>query len=154
MKIKNNKSGFTLLEIIIVIIIVGVLASLALPRLFNTIEYSRSTEALNSIGVLKRGADECAMAVEATTGVAANYALCDTFEEIGRDDPGGTAGASFGYAITGFAAPVWEVVATRIGAGAAVGHSITFTYDVGTGATTRTGRDAAAVLGGVYGALK
>ena len=67
MKIKNNRSGFTLLEIIIVIIIVGVLASLALPRLFNTIEFSRSTEALNAIGILKRAADRCEMAIEAAT---------------------------------------------------------------------------------------
>ena len=44
-----NKKGFTLLEIIIVIIIVGVLASLALPRFFSTVEYSRSTEALASL---------------------------------------------------------------------------------------------------------
>ncbi len=62
MRMNKNRSGFTLLEIIIVIIIVGVLASLALPRFFNTIEYARSTEALNMIGTLKRGADRCAMA--------------------------------------------------------------------------------------------
>jgi len=33
--LRSNKRGFTLLELIIVIIIVGVLASLALPRYYN-----------------------------------------------------------------------------------------------------------------------
>ena len=62
MKLQNkNQSGFTLLEIIIVIIIVGVLASLALPKFFNTVEFSRSSEALNAVGGIKRSADRCAM---------------------------------------------------------------------------------------------
>lgn len=132
MKLKNKKSGFTLLEIIIVIIIVGVLASLALPRFFNTIAYSRSSEALNAIGVLKRGADRCAMAVEATTGVANDYGQCDSFAEIGIDDPGTAAGAFFAYAIA-YAAPNWTVTATS------ADGVITFTYDVLAGTTTRTG---------------
>ena len=145
MKLKNKKSGFTLLEIIIVIIIVGVLASLALPRMFNTIEYARSTEALNAIGVLKRGADQCAMAVEATTGVADQYGSCDSFAEIGIDDPGTQASSVFTYAIA-FASPNWSVVATRVG-GAAAGDTITFSYNVTNGATTRVGT-------GAYSALK
>ena len=42
--------GFTLLEFIIVIIIVAVLASIALPRLFRLVEYARLTEAIVAIG--------------------------------------------------------------------------------------------------------
>ena len=53
----KRKKGFTLLEIIIVVIIVGVLASLALPRLFSTVEYSRSTEALAAIGSMRSAMD-------------------------------------------------------------------------------------------------
>ena len=34
----NSKNGFTLLEIIVVMIIVGVLAAVALPNLFGNIE--------------------------------------------------------------------------------------------------------------------
>ncbi|MBN1869622.1 MAG: prepilin-type N-terminal cleavage/methylation domain-containing protein [Candidatus Omnitrophica bacterium] len=135
MNMKSNKCGFTLLEIIIVIIIVGVLASLALPRLFNTINYSRSTEALNAIGVLKRGADLCAMAVEATGGGAGQYGQCDTFAEIGIEDPGTQVGANFTYAINAFASPNWVVVATDVGGAG----TITFTYNTLTGAITRVG---------------
>ena len=47
------KKGLTLLELIIVIIIVGVLTGLALPRLFSFIESSRATEAISTIAILR-----------------------------------------------------------------------------------------------------
>lgn len=146
MNVKNNKSGFTLLEIIIVIIIVGVLASLALPRLFNTIEYSRSTEALNTIGGLKRQADRCALANEATGGVP-NWATCVTWDQLATSNPGAVPGAIFSYVVS-FTAPNWRVVATRVG-GAAAGDTITYTYNTTTGAITRVGN-----AGGAYAGLK
>ena len=148
MRMKNNKSGFTLLEIIIVIIIVGVLASLALPRLFNTIEFSRSTEALNILGGLKRGADRCALANEATTG-APNWATCVTFAQLGTEDPGLVPGAAYSYAVT-FGAPAaadWRAVATRENAGGSADQdTITFTYDTAGGGITRVGTGAYATL--------
>ena len=52
MKKFNNKSGFTLLEILVVIIIVGVLASVAMPSLFKNVEKSRGSEALNALGTI------------------------------------------------------------------------------------------------------
>lgn len=146
MRLNNNKSGFTLLEIIIVIIIVGVLASLALPRLFNTIEYSRSSEALNAMGVIKRAADRCAMAVEATGGGTNQYDQCDTWAELGIEDPGTAASSVFDYNNTpiSFAANVYTITATRtpVAGPAPGGDTITFTYNVATGATTRAGTGA------------
>ena len=152
MKIKNNKSGFTLLEIIIVIIIVGVLASLALPRLFNTIEFSRTTEALNVIGGLKRSADRCALANEAQLGTP-NWNTCLTWDELATEDPsnagGLVPGAVFDYAVA-FAGTNWSVVATRVGGGTAAGSFITYTYDTsGANPITRIGN-----AGGPYAGLK
>ncbi|NLE65660.1 MAG: prepilin-type N-terminal cleavage/methylation domain-containing protein, partial [Elusimicrobia bacterium] len=40
-----NKKGFTLIEILIVIIIVGILASLALPKLTRKIGEAKAAEA-------------------------------------------------------------------------------------------------------------
>lgn len=146
MKLKNNRSGFTLLEIIIVIIIVGVLASLALPRLFNTVEYSRSTEALNVIGGLKRQADRCNLMREANTGNADNYANCVSWDQLSTENPGAVPGAIFSYLVA-YAVPSWSVVATRVG-GTAGGDTITFTYNIVTGAITRAGN-----AGGAYAGL-
>lgn len=46
------KRGFTLLELIVVIIILGILASFAIPQLFRTIERARVGEALSIIPTL------------------------------------------------------------------------------------------------------
>lgn len=141
MKLTNKRSGFTLLEIIIVIIIVGVLASLALPRFFNTIEYSRSTEALNTIGVLKRAADRCAMANDAVNGTTNNYSTCITWDQLATEDP---SSVIFGYnnVPISFNSNVYTITAQRLPPSAAAGDTITFTYNVVTGATTRTGTGA------------
>ena len=54
-----KRLAFTLLELVIVIIIVGVLAALALPRFALLIEGSRALEAINTIAVLRRSMERC-----------------------------------------------------------------------------------------------
>jgi prepilin-type N-terminal cleavage/methylation domain-containing protein len=49
-----KKKGFTLLEIMIVIIIVGVLAALALPRMSIAIERARLAEGIAMAGSMRR----------------------------------------------------------------------------------------------------
>ncbi len=109
MKIANKKSGFTLLEIIIVIIIVGVLASLALPRLFQSIEYSRSMEAMQTLAIAKRGAEACSM----MGGLGIDYTGCDNFDGMGMANPGIPANSNFCYDVTPIAAGTFTIVATR-----------------------------------------
>ena len=106
MKRKLNKKGFTLLEVIIVVIIVGVLASLALPRLFASVDFSRSTEALNSMIPIRKALEECYMLNNQ------DYQPCDDFAVLTVEDPGNSPGASFSYAITSPAADTYSVVAT------------------------------------------
>ena len=134
----NNKSGFTLLEIIIVIIIVGVLASLALPRFFDTIEFSRSTEALEYMGHIKRGADRCAMMNGLANPV---YTNCATVPATGYQAAPGN-GAHFSYGVN-LAGANYTITATRLANdGAAGGDRIVFVYNTGTGAVAKSGTGA------------
>ncbi len=49
----KGKAGFTLIELIVVVIIVGLLASIALPQYAAFVERARATEAISAIGAVK-----------------------------------------------------------------------------------------------------
>ena len=128
MKPRKNQSGFTLLEIIIVIIIVGVLASLALPRFFGTIEFSRSTEASQSIGVLRASLERCALPTDDATD-------CGTLADLDVEDPGNEAGSHFTYDIVIDSGPGrnYTITATRNSLDGGDGTSTVFLIVVNTG---------------------
>jgi prepilin-type N-terminal cleavage/methylation domain-containing protein len=51
---KRKERGFTLLELLMVVIILGILASVALPQYIRTSERSRAAEALNMLATLRQ----------------------------------------------------------------------------------------------------
>jgi prepilin-type N-terminal cleavage/methylation domain-containing protein len=102
------QSGFTLLEILVVIIIVGVLASVAMPTLFRNVERSRAADAFNTIGIIKRHLDGCAMQFGGT-----DYTNCGSFNAVGMADPSGSTGTHFTYTINGVAIGLYTIRATR-----------------------------------------
>jgi general secretion pathway protein G len=112
MKNMKNKKGFTLLEIIIVIIIVGVLASLALPRFFSTVEFSRSTEALTSLSALRQSMERCYLAR------SGNYTACvlvtgGASNNLDLEDPATSPNNHFTYVVSGQGAAGYVITAYR-----------------------------------------
>jgi type IV pilus assembly protein PilA len=76
MKNKRTESGFTLIELMIVVAIIGILASLALPAYSNYTQKAKFSETIVAMGPAKSAIDICYQ-VEGSLG------LCDTAGELG-----------------------------------------------------------------------
>lgn len=100
-KFKAKKSGFTLLEVIIVIIIVGVLASVAMPRMASIVQLSKSVEAIQAIIAIRNSVEQCAHNLAAFDSNV-NYNQCNEFRELNIDNPATAPGAIFSYRIRTF----------------------------------------------------
>jgi prepilin-type N-terminal cleavage/methylation domain-containing protein len=94
--VKRSK-GFTLIEIIIVIVIIGVLATLALPKITGQIEASRAAEAMSMLGTIKRAAEQC---VDLAGAATADFTNCAKFDQLGMSATL-PSGSLFTYYATG-----------------------------------------------------
>ncbi len=147
LNLRDNKygKGFTLLEILVVIIIVGVLAAVAMPSLFKNVEQSRATEALHTAGIIARSILACSFQFNGDT------TNCVTFDSIGMTDPSSTAGhpdSHFNYVITGGSlGGSYEITCARTTLdGGTAGDTVVVSHDDG-GAVIKGGTSAFTGLG-------
>jgi len=54
MMMKQGKKGFTLVEVLIVVVIIAALAAMIMPRVSSQADYAQSAEAINMLGALRR----------------------------------------------------------------------------------------------------
>ena len=120
-KTLGNKRGFTLLEVLIVIVILGVIAGLAIPIYAAQVERARAQEALMNLGALRESAQRFyssynsytpttpgTMTILANGGTAAATNL-----DTDPNNPGGGVTRLFGYTVDSVAAGTYTFKALR-----------------------------------------
>lgn len=129
MNLRHSKKGFTLLEILIVIVILAVVAGLAMPVFTSNIQKSKAQEAYASLSATRN-------AMTTYFGTNSTYATA-TFTNIGYDPNTAVGGQTinFAYTLAGLAAGTFTVSASCTTCGSA-GNIITVNQ---AGATTTAG---------------
>ena len=120
---QNRKGGFTLLELLMVVIIIAILASLALPQYIKASEKARGTEALQLLGAVRTA--QTRYRAQSPVG---NYTAAFADLDIGFPATSRYWGAALTMSPTG---PTGGALLTRA-AGPNVGQTLGMSYGTGT----------------------
>lgn len=120
---RKKEAGFTLVELSVVIVIIGVLAAFAVPRFRNAVERSKAGEAFNYLSAV-RSAQERHHSRQGT------YAELLTKLDIKMSSPKYFGIGNIGAGVTGDLEDSWSLTLNRQGASAGYGaYTVTFTED-------------------------
>jgi prepilin-type N-terminal cleavage/methylation domain-containing protein len=118
---RKNQRGFTLVELAVVVVIIGVLAAFAVPRFMASVERSKAAEAFNFLSAVQ-AAQERYHARQGT------YATLLTDLDIKMSTPKYFTPGSISAGTTGNLQNSWKLTLTRTGASAGYGE-YTVTYN-------------------------
>ncbi len=108
----NRGRGFTLVELLITLSILGILASLTIPRLFPQTERARAGEAITLLSAIRQGEEAHILENGVYLALAANDTNAD-WNQIGMDNPNNNADF-FAYSVAvGNPANTFDATATR-----------------------------------------
>ena len=120
---KSGSKGFTLVELSVVIVIIGVLAAFAVPRFRNAVERSKAGESFNYLSAVRS-------AQERYHGRQGTYAALLTKLDIKMSVPKYFTLAVVQPGTTGDLEDSWSLTMSRTGPSAGYGaYTVTFTED-------------------------
>ena len=119
----NSRKGFTLVELAVVIVIIGVLAAFGVPQFLKSVERSKAAEAFNYLSAV-RSAQERYLAKEGAYCVNTDSAKMDISQVAPKYFDVGTIQADH----TNASSPSWEMTLTRKSATSSYGgYTVRFT---------------------------
>ena len=104
----ESRKGFTLVELAVVIVIIGVLAAFGVPQFLKSVERSKAAEAFNYLSAV-RSAQERYLAMEGAYADSATSTALDINQVAPKYFDVGTISACH----TNAASPSWELTLTR-----------------------------------------
>jgi prepilin-type N-terminal cleavage/methylation domain-containing protein len=122
-RITESRKGFTLVELAVVIVIIGVLAAFGVPQFLKSVERSKAAEAFNYLSAV-RSAQERYVAKEGCYADSATSTNLDITQVAPKYFDVGTLMATAGNGGT----PSWELTLTRKSATSSYGaYTVRFT---------------------------